>query len=234
MFEFFWCKPGKRLRFAARGCGAERADGAGEAERVLPGANGGSQLHHGLVVVPGCAGGEQGVRQRLERFRRRCAVAILGGIGGQPREDPHHIAVDAGSRRAERNTGDGGSGVRPDAGQLLPLGRGARCGGQRGDRSGEPVEISGARVVAEAFPKFEHLGFRSGGQGGEVWQRIMPTGEVGKDGFNLRLLKHELADHRAVKRRRFPPGQTARVDPIPTEQRRGEFGTFSGQGGGMG
>ena len=64
-FDFFWCKPGKRLRFAARGGGAERADGAGEAERVFPGANGGSQFHHGLVVVPGCAGGEQGVGQRL-------------------------------------------------------------------------------------------------------------------------------------------------------------------------
>ncbi len=198
-FDFFWCKPGKRLGFAARGCGAERADGAGEAERVLPGANRGSQLHHGLVMVPGCAGGEQSVGQRPERLRRRCAVAILGGIGGQPREDPHHIAVDAGSRGAERNTGDRGGGVGPDAGQLLPLGRGARRGGQGGDRLGEPVQVSGARVIAEAFPEFEHLGFRSGGQCGEVRQRIMPTGEVGKDGFNLRLLKHELADHRAVK-----------------------------------
>jgi len=93
---------------------------------------------------------------------------------------------------------------------------------------GEFVEIAGARVVAEAFPKFEDACFGRGGEGGEIGEGFEPAGEVGQDGFDLRLLQHELADDGFVGRWGIAPWECAGVGAIPAEQGGLEVG-FGGE-----
>ena len=161
------------------------------------------------------------------------AVAEGGGVGDKPGEHAHDVAVDAGGARPEGQAGDRRGGVRTHARQILPaLWRGRR-GGQGRQRLRQPAQIAGARVVAEPFPEFEDLSFGSSRQRGEIRQRRHPAFEKGQGGFDLRLLQHELGDHRPVERRLRAPGQLAMVLAIPHVQGASEGGTAGDQALGM-
>ena len=60
----------------------------------------------------------------------------------------------------------------------------------RGHLFGQFMEVAGAGVVAKAFPGFEDFVFGSGGEGGEVGKFRLPSLEIRKGGFYLRLLQH--------------------------------------------
>ena len=218
------------FRIPGRRGPTEAAHRAGQAEGFLAMADGRAEFHHRLIVVAGRVRREEGLGQGGEGLRRARAVAERRRVRGQAREDADHVPVDARGRRAEGDAGDRRRGVRSDAGQFPP-GRGiARRRGHRRDCLGEAVEVARARVVAEAFPEFQHLRLRCGGQRLEVRQRLQPAREVGEHGLHLRLLQHEFAHDRPVHARPPPPREVTLVPAVPVEQRRLEGSALSREG----
>ena len=69
---------------------------------------------------------EQCVGERGERFRRGGGIAERRGVGGEPGENAHDIAIDAGGGSGERNARNRGGGVGGDAGEVAPFGGRAR------------------------------------------------------------------------------------------------------------
>ena len=108
-------------------------------------------------MFAGITAGEECVGQRCEMFHGLGAVAKQPALAGQPRKDADDVAVHDGGRFTKGYARDGRGGVGSDAGQFLPLGRCAWRRGLCGDSLRKFVEVAGAGVVAEAFPKFHHL-----------------------------------------------------------------------------
>src|SRR5208283_2620535 len=211
-------EPWKGLGVACRGAGAEtprRADGAGGAPLE---ANGRAELHHRLVVVAGVGGIDELLRERRERPRSRRAVPESRPVPADAGQDPDHVAIHACDRLAEGDARHRGRGVGADAGKLLPSGRGARQAPGARHRPGEPVQVAGARVVAQALPELKDPGLGGRREGPKVRQRLHPAAEVGQDGGHLRLLEHELAHDGPVGRGRLAPGEGAPARPVPGQQ----------------
>ncbi len=226
-----------------RGGGTPRQERADGAEWFAAGADSRAEFHHGLVVVTGMGGVEEGVGGRGEGFDGGGAIFVESVIAEEAGEDTDNVAVHDGGGGAEGDAGDGGGGVGADAGEREPGFRRARRSGERGEGAGEGVQETGAAVIAQAFPSAENSGFGGGGEGGEAGELLEPAGEVGQHGFDLRLLEHEFGDDGFVEGGGGAPGQRAVVDMIPggegglkggrlrAEAGQGDFGA-SGSGGG--
>ena len=60
------------------------------------------------------------------------------------------------------------------------------------DGPGGSVKISRASVIAEAFPRVEHVAFGSTRESGKIGKPTEPLIVIGKNRRDLRLLEHEL------------------------------------------
>ena len=204
---------------AARPAAGALRDGA-RSQRGAPGSHGaftaarrpwradrGAQLHHGLVVVAGPVGVEEAGGFAAE----------LGGGGPgkiqQPRQDAPHIAVHGGHRPSEGDAGHRARGVFADS-RKCP----ERSGVGRqfaamplAHRPRRPVQVAGARVVPEAFPREEHVVQRGRGEGVPVGKPLQPARVVRSNGLDTGLLQHELRDRDAVRVPVGAPGQGAAV-----------------------
>lgn len=91
------------------------------------------------------------------------------------------------------------------------------------------MEVTRARIVSEALPRFTYL----------VRPRLRELREVGKSiqkaivivehPRDLRLLEHQLRNENAVRIARFPPGQIATVLAIPGAQSSAERSIVRGE-----
>ena len=187
---FFAGFDGKRGRI---GGAAEFLHGAEEAIGRAGFADRGAEVHQGRGVV--AASGFW--QERGGGFFQKLAACSGGDVVleiEKPRDDSKDIGVENGNGFVEGEGRDGGGGVGADAGkgaELLEVGRnfGVEI---LNDRFRGAVEISGAGVVAEAFPEFQDFFLGCGGEGCDIRQGTHPAIEVGEDGGDGRLLEHEL------------------------------------------
>jgi hypothetical protein len=146
--------------------------------------------------------------------RHRAGIQ-LDGLLVRPRpseKEPSKNALDVRVRErdplAEGEGRDGPRGVRADAGQGIELGHGLGQASRRHPR--DPVQISGAAVVAEARPFAEHGTERRGGQGPERGKAPDESVERRRDPRGLGLLQHHLGDEHLVRIARPAPRQIPR------------------------
>lgn len=121
----------------------------------------------------------------------------------------------------EGERGDGARGVSAESWKLLQLLDRLRktsavsihdglCGG---------VQISGARVIAEALPRAQDVIFRSASERSEIRKSAEPFIVIRNDSGDLSLLEHELRNEDGVWVARFAPRQVAAVATIPAEKK---------------
>jgi hypothetical protein len=205
---------------------AEAEDGALEAEGLAGEADGGAELHHGLVVVAGRIGAFFAFGGRRDEGlggAGEAAAGFRGAVFGEAedaKEDALDVAVEHGDGFAEGDGGDGGCGVLADAGEGAEAVGGARelavelaLNELRG-----AVEEMGAAVVAEAGPEGEHVVFFGLGEGFEGGKAAQELGVALDDGGDARLLEHDLGEPGGVGVADAAPGELAGVEAIPGEE----------------
>lgn len=208
---------GEGLRGSRCSRAAEAHKGARRAPRRAREARRGSQLHHGLVVIPRVRRVEKVRGERPDGSLPGGPVG-LDGEAGETAQDADDIAVDGGHRLREGYRRDGGGRVGADSGKPGEL-RGSFWESPRfGDGLGRPLEVSGAGVVAEAAP--EGLNGVAGcrGQGDDIGEAIDKRSVAGKDGRHRRLLEHELGDEDPVGIDGSSPREISPVSPEPLPQ----------------
>ena len=84
------------------------------------------------------------------------------------------------------------------------------------------VQISGARIIAQAAPKSQHVILGSGSQGFQVGKAVQKALEIRDRGFRAGLLQHDLGKPDAVRILVPAPGKIAMPGVIPGKQARGE------------
>lgn len=127
---------------------AECFDWAEQALRFLLVAEGGAQLHHGLVVVARSLGIEEILGELLVGFGGVGAGFVLRFVGGETGENAYDVAVDDGRGIVERDAANGGGGVRTDTREGLPTFRVGWDLREGDDFLGQFMEVSSSRVVA--------------------------------------------------------------------------------------
>ena len=117
------------------------------------------EFHHGLVEI---AGRSDAGHLRLEPVRQFLAGGKLAEVVAPPQkaaEDARDIAIHDRYAFAETDAGDRGGGVGADTGEsgkrrgglrheAVPIGNDLPCRG---------LQVARAGVVAESFPKLEHV-----------------------------------------------------------------------------
>src|SRR5690606_16029672 len=108
------------------------------------------------------------------RDRLRLGLVHRAVVVTQPREHAQHVAVDDRLRAPEGEARDGGGRVGADPRERTQALYVVREGAAElsSDDAGGPVQVSPARVVAEAGPEREHLVLLGGGEGGDVREAL--------------------------------------------------------------
>ena len=205
---------------------ARRHPRTNPAGRVARRTDGGTQIHHGLGIVPGPhlrrqPAGAQG--QFGFRRRKRCFHLI------QSRHHPLDVAIHNGRGQIESNRPNRRCGIGANAGQRLQRrqigGKDAAVPRHHGPRTGQ--QIAGAGVIAEPRPSRHHLGV--GGTSKRCNCRPA-VGKADKISTNCRhrgLLQHHLGKPDAIGiraqtsraiRRRYPPRHHSGMPVIPNQQ----------------
>ena len=89
------------------------------------------------------------------------------------------------------------------------------------------LQITDARVIAEAFPQLVQLGRVRFGRRFNRRQLLHPAVPKGNHRFHLRLLQHDFGDPDGVGIARAAPWQVAGVRGEPVQQGENQFGIFS-------
>ena len=198
---------------------AEQLHGASGTSRLPGGADGGTEIHEGLVERPGLALGDDSLSQGPE------AAICLGRAGRSapdkdPAQDPPDIRVQNRCRLSVGEADNGTRRVPSYPGKRLhlfdPTGKSPPV--TRGDRPCCGMEISCASVVPQPLPRFAHVGWPGLRQ---ILDRRILTDEslvIVPDPLHLSLLKHDLGDEDPVRVPGPPPGQIAAVPLEPAEQ----------------
>ena len=200
--------------------GAQALQGTDQAQRRSVGqADGGAQLHHGLVEVAGGLRGNDCVERALN-LRAYGGLSHVAVPCGQPGVDAQHVSVHHGLRLPERDRGDGAGRVVADALELFQLEIGARHFASvfldDGTRCG--LQVACAAVIAQSFPQLHESVVRAGCQRPDIGKRLQKARIIVLDRLDARLLKHDLGNPDAVGILRAPPGQIALVRRVPVEQ----------------
>ena len=197
----------------------EQPHGASGASRIPGGAEGGAEIHEGLVERPCLSLGDDCLGQMPEATLHR------GRAGGpapdeDPGQDPSDIRVQNRRRLPVGKADDGTRRVPSYPGKGLhlfdPTGKSPPV--TRGDRPCCGMEISCASVVPQPLPRFAHVGWPGLRQ---ILDRRILTDEslvIVPDPLHLSLLKHDLGDEDPVRVPGPPPGQIAAVPLEPAEQ----------------
>ena len=86
------------------------------------------------------------------------------------------------------------------------------------DLDGGAMEVDGAAVVAEAFPRTHDIADRRGGTGRGIGEAVEERLPAGHDARHLGLLQHELADEDGPRITRAPPREVATVGRGPAQE----------------
>src|SRR5882762_5974786 len=182
-------------------------------------APGGAEVHQGLIVVIGAAGGYERFREVPDGLR---ATQGLDPARSQkdPPQDAPHIRVHHRGVPAVGEGQDGACRVAADAFHA-PERRAVlrEAPVVTGDGlSRDAVKIGRAAVVAERAPGLRHFGRAGAGQvlEGRVARQELVV--LRDDAVDLGLLEHDLGDEDAVRLAGAAPGQIAAVACVPGEK----------------
>ncbi len=155
----------------------------------------GAEFHQRLVELPGVTLRYQLLGDGPDSLLDR---DILGAAfdAEDPAQDSRHIAVHQRLAPTEGDAGDGPGGVAADARQRQQIlsGLGQMTAESCDNFLRGPVQIPGARVVAETLPQFDHRIETSARQlldGREPLEKPLVVGHHRRD---PRLLQHDLGD----------------------------------------
>ena len=210
-------------------CGATFADRAGEAHGRFGEAEGGAELHHGLVEIAGALAVD-------EVFGGAAEFAAAGYAGDGlvaevASEDALDVAIDGSDGLAKSDRGHGRGGVDADAGKTA---EGCRSGGNLSlmfgdDGAGGFMEGACAAVVAEAAPQGEDFGFFGVGEGLESGKTGHEARVVIDDDGDAGLLQHGLGDPDRVGIAGEAPRQFAGMFIKPLQKILAEIHVFQSQ-----
>jgi len=189
------------------------------ATRLATGAQGGTEIHHGLIVGtdPGLWGA--GLRQYPQAAQYGAAAGPAGDCEAAG-QDPLCVAVQDGVTLTE---GEGqnrpGSGT-PDPRESPDLSDVVRKAPAvvGNDEARGPVQVPGAGVITETRPQVQDLVQVRRGQvrhGGKTGQKAL---EIREDDGNLGLLEHDLRDPHPIGSRVPLPGQVLAAMPVEPGQ----------------
>ena len=194
-----------------------------------------TEFHEGLIQKGTRGRGlmKKGTRRvrRLHQYRSLFPKPPVSGTGSRialqavhAAQDSHDISVQGGHRLPEGDATNRACGVtaNPGQGQYVWQAFGKTAAMVGHDELGGFLQVARAAVVAEPFPQFKHL-FRGGGrQGLNLRQIAHPASPVREDGFDLRLLEHDLGHPNGVWIPRAAPGQGTGVGAEPFDQQVGD------------
>jgi hypothetical protein len=202
---------------------AERRDGAVRTVGGPREAHGLPELHHGLVEGPWTLSRELELKP-LPEPGADPGRPNVPGLERPARDDPEPVRLERDDRLVEREAGDGGGDVRPDARQLGELGRRARQ-----LRPVIPdelyrglVEMAGAGVVPRPLPLLQHALLVRRRERPHVGESAHERLEPGDDGRNASLLQEDLGDPDLVRIAVGPPGEWSSALVEPFEEGPGE------------
>ena len=214
---------GKMQRAARRLRRADATHWAARAVRVLRRADAGPELHQRLCEHPAVSRGIDRLQPRGDLPPDRGQVD-RARLGRDARDDAQDVAVHRGARPFKADRRDGAGRVRADPRQLLQLRRRIReaPAARLDEQLRRLLQVARAGIVAEALPKLEDSAFLCGGERLHIRERLHKPVVIADDGFDARLLEHDLRDPHAVRLAAAPPGQVARVFPVPRQQAHGQ------------
>lgn len=161
--------------------------------RAVGQADGGAEIHEGLVKVAGrFSCGVMGCEGVLDGAFHGCGSDVLSA-GEYAHDDAQDIAVDCGQREAESDGADGTGCVAPDAGELqqgIKISRHLAMEGIHQD-DGSFFEVAGPAVVAESLPEFHERFLLAGCKSCDVGEGRKEAVVVGDDGRSSCLLEHD-------------------------------------------
>ena len=214
---------------AERAGAAEAGDGTFGAGGIARSADGGAELHHGLVPGAGGARDEQMLGFGFELMPAG-GLAEIAANGAETGENASDVAVENGERSAVGDAQNGGGGVAADAGESESGFLRSRkfTGVEADDFFCGAMEIARAGVVAEASPGFEDGRFGRTSEGANGGKPCEETLVIGEDGGDARLLQHDFGDPDAVGIAGSAPGESALVGVEPGEEAAAEGGELTG------
>ncbi|GBD10277.1 hypothetical protein HRbin22_02544 [Candidatus Thermoflexus japonica] len=140
---------GKRFRISLAEGGAESLERARRTARRLRGAEGGAQVHQGLIEIPRLAAREKAFRQGLQPTPARRPPRILLHRE-EPRQHPHPVPIDGGEILPEGDAEDRGRDVGAHPGQAAPFRKrlGERSAVFLHQRAGRAVQMPRPRIIS--------------------------------------------------------------------------------------
>ena len=142
----------------------------------------------------------------------------------QSRQHSGDVAVHDRLGLVERDAADRAAGVTPHSRQRQHASQVAGEAPAKlvADLLGRLLQVARPRVVAEAFPKFDHRVVVGSGERFDVRELLHPPLPIRDHRLDLRLLQHDLRHPDCVRIARPPPRQIAGVPGEPLEQRRSD------------
>ena len=175
------------------------------------------QLHERLAELPRLFRVDL-LQKRRKFILRACGIDVCF-VGEQAGEDAQDVAVH---RRAGHIVGDGANRPRrivADAGER-PHAREILGKAPFRDELCRFMEIAGARIVAEPFPRFEHFLLVRRGERLRRRKTLQKADVIVLDRLDARLLEHDLGDPHFVRIVRAPPGKRAFANAVPLQKER--------------
>ena len=206
-------------RIAFRPGPAEGGYGAGAAVRRAGDADGGPQIHHGLIMVAGPVRGHEGFGQLLYAPAGAGFHRIVRQQK-EPADDPDDISVHRGHRNPVGNGSDGAGGIGADA---FDFSEKSRIGGQNApiiphDLPCALVQIPGPGIISQPLPQLQHVLLRRLRQSPKGGEPVQKTAVIVQHGLYPGLLQHSFADPGPVGIMNASPGQHPGTPVIPGQQ----------------
>ena len=159
----------------------------------------------------------------FSEFPESVPGGLLSGIlldSKQATEDANDIAIENRRGLIERDAANRSGGVAADAGQFENV---VECSRKSSPMLADEklrglLQIAGACVIAQAFPKFQDAFRGCAGQRPNRRQLTHPAFPIWNHGFHLCLLEHDLGNPDCVRIARATPWKVAGVPGKPGEQ----------------
>ena len=198
------------------GCIAEGREGTTAAVRRTGNADGRTQIHDCLIIVPGTLCRDQGSSKAFDAAARIWFQRFRSDAE-DPGKNADHVSVHRRYRYIIGNGSNSSRRIRTDPADLPHFVRIVRQDSavfQNYLLRSFP-EIPGTRIIPEPFPRFQHILLRGSGQRSQIGKTGQKTLIIRKDRFHPGLLKHRLTDPGAIGIVKTAPGQVPGTSVIP-------------------
>ncbi len=204
---------------------AQRTD---QTHRLARQADGRAEFHHSLVVRRWIVPVEKFVRDDLQ-FRPCLWLRNVVPQRKNAGQDTHDVSIQHGQRQAKGDAAHGGGGVRTNARQSQKALLGLRHDAHLRHRFRQGVEIARAAIIAQSFPRLEHVMFLRPGQRLPRREDLQPSLVIRNHRHDLCLLEHQLGNRDGVgitgaSPRQIAPGGAVPFRELAAQPGPGDFG----------